>query len=247
MDLRRVRERILANRSRTSISKRRLLLAAIPKSPEYSPTRNMEKAKTRRDIVLDQMAKYFPDRYSLAEVERGEIKTDQTGRYRLLSVTAEIDRMGLSGRGDPQISRRKIHDPRRSGRPQGLHNDQRRSPKDRTRAIRERLRAYDRGRAWRSDYKNLLVDEDDEPMTDEKEINKTLETFKHADWYGDDYKEGEYIKGLVMKANSCADEVGVRFGRYKAVVGPGNMGRSGKRPKAELKPGFLAEFLIKRR
>ena len=37
------------------------LLAAIPKSPEYSPTRNMEKAKMRRDIVLDQMAKYFPD------------------------------------------------------------------------------------------------------------------------------------------------------------------------------------------
>jgi len=34
------------------------LLAAIPKSPEYSPTRNMEKAKTRRDIVLEQMAKY---------------------------------------------------------------------------------------------------------------------------------------------------------------------------------------------
>ena len=34
------------------------LLAAIPKSPEYSPTRNMDKAKMRRDIVLDQMAKY---------------------------------------------------------------------------------------------------------------------------------------------------------------------------------------------
>ena len=31
------------------------LLAAIPKSPEYSPTRNMEKAKMRRDIVLDQL------------------------------------------------------------------------------------------------------------------------------------------------------------------------------------------------
>jgi len=42
------------------------LLAAIPKSPEYSPTRNMEKAKMRRDIVLDQMEKYFPDRYSSA-------------------------------------------------------------------------------------------------------------------------------------------------------------------------------------
>ena len=45
------------------------LLAAIPKSPEYSPTRNMEKAKARRDIVLDQMTKYFPERYSQAEVD----------------------------------------------------------------------------------------------------------------------------------------------------------------------------------
>jgi len=37
----------------------------------------------------------------------------------------------------------------------------------------------------------------------------------------------------------------VRFGRYKAVVRAGNMGRSGRRPKDELKPGFLAEFLVK--
>src|SRR5438477_8885108 len=34
------------------------LLAAIPKSPDYSPTRNRDKAKSRRDLVLDQMAKY---------------------------------------------------------------------------------------------------------------------------------------------------------------------------------------------
>ena len=31
------------------------LLAAIPKSPEYSPTRNRKKAEERRNIVLDQM------------------------------------------------------------------------------------------------------------------------------------------------------------------------------------------------
>ena len=37
------------------------LLAAIPKSPEYSPTRNPQKAKERRDLVLEQMGKYFPD------------------------------------------------------------------------------------------------------------------------------------------------------------------------------------------
>ncbi|MEQ1643291.1 MAG: penicillin-binding transpeptidase domain-containing protein, partial [Pyrinomonadaceae bacterium] len=49
----------------------------------------------------------------------------------------------------------------------------------------------------------------------------------------------------VMKHNSGGDEVGVRFGKYKAVVRSANMGRSGKHPKDELKPGFLAEFLIK--
>ena len=50
------------------------LLAAIPKSPEYSPTRNMEKAKMRRDIVLDQMAKYYPETYSQAEVNAAKAK-----------------------------------------------------------------------------------------------------------------------------------------------------------------------------
>src|SRR5262245_11227499 len=44
------------------------LLAAIPKSPEYSPTRNHAKALERRNIVLDQMLKYFPDKYSAAEI-----------------------------------------------------------------------------------------------------------------------------------------------------------------------------------
>jgi penicillin-binding protein 1A len=49
-----------------------------------------------------------------------------------------------------------------------------------------------------------------------------------------------------MKANPSGDSVGVRFGRYKAIVGPANMGRAHKRPKDELKPGMLAEFLIKK-
>ena len=221
------------------------LLAAIPKSPEYSPTRNMEKAKTRRDIVLDQMAKYFPDRYSLSEVNAAKSKpitlagtayyqsqpkstawdypVEEIRKYLEEKYTTRVAQGGLKVYSTINVEAQKIA----------------------TRTIREKLRAYDRGRAWRSDYKNLLVNENDEPLTDEKEINKTLETFKHPDWYGDDYKEGEYIKGLVMKSNSSADEVGVRFGKYKAVVRPGNMGRSGKRPKDELKPGFLAEFLIK--
>ena len=221
------------------------LLAAIPKSPEYSPTRSMEKAKTRRDIVLDQMTKYFPEKYSQSDVDAAKAKpitlagtayyqsqpkstawdypVEEIRKYIEEKYTTRVAQGGLKVYSTINVEAQKIA----------------------TRTIREKLRAYDRGRAWRSDYKNLLVNENDEPLTDEKEINKTLDTFKHPDWYGDDYKEGEYIKGLVMKANGGADEVGVRFGKYKAIVRSANMGRSGKRPKDELKPGFLAEFLIK--
>jgi penicillin-binding protein 1A len=222
------------------------LLAAIPKSPEYSPTRSMEKAKTRRDIVLDQMTKYYPDKYSQAEVDAAKAKpitlagtayyqsqpkstawdypVEEIRKYLEEKYTTRVAQGGLKVYSTINVEAQKIA----------------------TRTIRERLRAYDRGRPWRSDYKNLLLDENEQPITDEKEVNKLLETFKHPDWYGDDYKEGEYIKGLVMKTNAGSDQVGVRFGKYKAVVGPSNMGRSGKRPKDELKPGFLAEFLIKK-
>jgi hypothetical protein len=34
----------------------------------------MEKAKLRRDIVLEQMGKYFPDRYSEATVDAAKAK-----------------------------------------------------------------------------------------------------------------------------------------------------------------------------
>jgi len=221
------------------------LLAAIPKSPEYSPTRDRAKAKMRRDIVLDQMAKYYPDKYPQAEIDRAkateidlagtayyqsqpkstawDYPVEEIRKYLEEKYTTRVAQGGLKVYSTINVEAQKIA----------------------TRVIRERLRSYDRGRAWRSDYKDILVDANDVPITEPAEITKTLDTFKHPDWFGDDYKEGEYIKGLVMKANPASDEVGVRFGRYKAVVRAGNMGRSGRRPTAELKPGFLAEFLIK--
>ncbi|MFT3743555.1 MAG: PBP1A family penicillin-binding protein [Pyrinomonadaceae bacterium] len=221
------------------------LLAAIPKSPEYSPTRNLEKARTRRDVVLDQMAKYFPAKYSQSEIDAAKAKpivlagtayyqsqpkstawdypVEEIRKYLEEKYTTRVAQGGLKVYSTINVAAQKIA----------------------TQAIRQRLRDYDRPREWRSEYKNLLVDDNDQPITDEKDINRTLETFKHPDWYGDDYKEGEYIKGLVMKSNPGADEVGVRFGKYKAVVRAANMGRSGRRPQAELKPGYLAEFQIK--
>jgi len=220
------------------------LLAAIPKSPEYSPTRSMEKAKMRRDIVLDQMAKYGYVSEGEAEAAKAKpIKLADTAYYQSLPKSTAWDY-------PVEEIRKYLEDKYTTRVAQGglkvYTTINVEAQKIATKVIREKLRAYDRGRRWRSDYQQILVDPDGNPLTDEKEIDKTLSSFKHADWYGDEYDEGEYIKGLVMKANPVGDSVGVRFGRYKAVVGPANMGRSGKRPKDELTPGLLAEFLIKK-
>ena len=222
------------------------LLAAIPKSPEYSPTRNMEKARARRDIVLDQMAKYFPERYSQSAVDAAKAKpikladtayyqslpkstawdypVEEIRRYLENEYTTRVAQGGLKVYTTINIEAQKIA----------------------TKVIRERLRTFDKGRRWRSDYQNILVDADNQPLTDEKEIANKLASYKHADWYGDEYEEGEYIKGLVVRTNAVSDEVGVRFGKYKAIVTAADMGRSGKRPREELKPGFLGEFLVKK-
>lgn len=222
------------------------LLAAIPKSPEYSPTRNMQRAEMRRNIVLDQMAKYFPEKYSQAEVDAAKarpIKLADTAYYQALPKSTAWDY-------PVEEVRKYLEDKYTTRVAQGglkvYTTINVEAQKIATRVIRDRLRSFDRGRRWRSDYQNILVDPDGQPLTDEKDIAKTLASYKHADWYGDVYEEGEYIKGLVTQANPALDEVGVRFGRYKAVVGPRHMGRSGRRPKDELKPGYLAEFLVKR-
>ena len=222
------------------------LLAAIPKSPEYSPTRNMEKAKMRRDIVLDQMAKYYPETYSQAEIAAAKakpIKLADTAYYQALpkstawdypveeirkylenTYTTRVAQGGLKVYTTINVEAQKLA----------------------TKVVRERLRVFDRGRKWRSDYQSILVDAENQPLTDEKEIANKLTTYKHADWYGDEYDEGEYIKGLVVRSDRGSNAVGVRFGRYKAVVTAKDMGRSGKKPNEELKPGFLAEFLVKK-
>jgi penicillin-binding protein 1A len=206
----------------------------------------MEKAKMRRDIVLDQMRKYFPDTYSQSEIDAAKakpIKLADTAYYQSLPKSTAWDY--------PVEEIRKYLEEKYTTRvAQGglkvYTSINVEAQKLATKAIRTGLRNYDKTRRWRSDYQNILVDSDGQPITDPKEIERTLTVYKHADWYGDEYEEGEYIKGLVIKVNPVANEVGVRFGKYKAVVTSANMGRSGKKTKDELKPGYLAEFLVKK-
>jgi penicillin-binding protein 1A len=215
------------------------LLAAIPKSPEYSPTRNREKAKERRDIVLSQMAKYgYITETEAKAAQAKDIKLADTAYYQSLPKSTAWDypveevRKYLEDKYTTRVAQ---------GGLQVYTTINVEAQKLATKAVREGLRNYDRGRGWRSDYQNILLDENEQPITDQKAIQAKLNTFKHADWYGDDYEKGEFIKGLVTKVDSAKDEATIRFGRYKAIITAKEMGRSGKRPKGELKVGYLAE------
>lgn len=218
------------------------LLAAIPKSPEYSPTRNLEKAKDRRDIVLDQMAKYGKITTEQANAAKAKpIKLADTAYYQSQPKSTPWDypveeiRKYLDGKYTARVSQ---------GGLEVFTTINIEGQKIATKVVRERLRGYDRGREWRSDYVNILNEENEQPLTDEKQIVRKLETYKHPDWYGDEYEKGEFIKGLVMRVDSAKDEALVRFGKYKAVITAKDMGRSGKKPKDELQAGFIGEFEI---
>ena len=70
------------------------LLAAIPKSPEYSPTRNIDKAKERRDIVLDQMANIIRQNYAFGSrcgAKAKPIKLADTAYYQSLPKSTAWD------------------------------------------------------------------------------------------------------------------------------------------------------------
>jgi penicillin-binding protein 1A len=220
------------------------LLAAIPKSPEYSPTRNMEKAKTRRDIVLDQMARYGKITEAEAAAAKAKpIKLADTAYYQSLPKSTAWDY-------PVEEIRKYLEDKYTTRVAQGglkvYTTINVEAQQIATKAVREGLRRYDKSRKWRSEYQNILLDENNQPLTDEKEIARKLNSYKHADWYGDEYDEGEFIKGLVMKVNPSTDTAEVRFGKYTATVTAKNMGRSGKKPSAELKSGFLPEFEVKK-
>jgi penicillin-binding protein 1A len=222
------------------------LLAAIPKSPEYSPTKNIEKALERRNIVLDQMGKYYPDKYPKSQIDAAKakpIKLSDSAYYQSLPKSTAWDY--------PVEEVRKYLEEKYTTRvAQGglqvyttINIDAQNLA---TKTIRSGLRRYDKTRAWRSDYQNILTDDPENQITDPKQIARKLEAFKHPDWYGDEYEKGEYIKGLVMSIDTAKNEAKIRFGKYNGVLTVKDMGRAPKKsPKDELKVGNLAEFEIK--
>jgi penicillin-binding protein 1A len=216
------------------------LLAAIPKAPgEYSPTSNPVKAKERRDLVLDLMAKNgFASESEVAAAKARPIQLADTAYYQppqanepAFDYPVEYIRQDLEDKFTTRVAQTGL----------AVYSTinvaaQRKAYE----VVRAGLRRYAAGHgAWRNSYEAIATSSSTGTPTQQE-----LASYKYPDWYRNDYVPGRYLKGLVMKLDSGRDEATIRFGNYTATVNASDMG--GKRsPRAEFKPGYLAEFIIR--
>jgi len=216
------------------------LLAGVPKAPsEYSPTSNPTRAKERRDLVLDLMAKNgFATQ---AEVDAAKAKPIQ------LADTAYYQSQPKSSPFDYPVEtvRQELEDKYTTRVAQGglsvYTTINVAAQKKAYEVVRAGLRRYDKSHGgWRSSYRLIPTSTNNGQPTAQEIAN-----YKDPDWYGNDFQEGRYLSGLIASIDRSKNEANVRFGNYTATVGSADMGWSNRQPKDELKPGYLAEFQIK--
>ena len=217
------------------------LLAGIPKAPsDYSPTSNPAKAKERRDLVLDLMAKN--GLVSQAEAEAAKAKPIQ------LADTAYYQSQRKSSPFDYPVEyiRQELEEKYTTRVAQGglavYTSINVEAQKKAYETLRAGLRNYDRTHtSWRSNYTMIptTVNNGQGPATAQE-----LSNYKHPDWYGNDYEPGRYLMGLIMKVDRARNEASVRFGNFTATVTAADMGWGKRQPKDEFKNGHLAEFEV---
>jgi penicillin-binding protein 1A len=215
------------------------VLAGIPKSTsEYSPTVDPKAAKERRNLVLDQMAKNgFASQADVDAAKAKPIKLADTAYYQLqersspFAYPVEAIRQQLEDKYTTRVAQ---------GGLRVYTTINLAAQKKAYEVVRAGLRRYDQSHSgWRSAYYNIAGD-NGAPATQQQ-----LDAYKYPDWYGNHYEAGTFIMGLVMKVDPAKDEATVRFGNYTATVTSKEMGKSGRRPGSEFKPGYLAQFEVK--
>jgi penicillin-binding protein 1A len=218
------------------------LLAGVPKAPsDYSPTSNPARAKERRDLVLDLMAKN--GLAGQAEVDAAKAKPIQ------LADTAFYQSQQKSSPFDYPVEfiRQELEDKYTTRVAQGglsvyttLNVD---AQKRAYEVVRAGLRQYDKTHSgWRSSYTTIpTTANNSQGLPSQQELN----SYKYPDWYGNDYEPDRHLMGLIMSVDRVKNEATVRFGNFTATLTAGDMGWSHRQPKDEFKPGYLAEFGIK--
>src|SRR5215210_1968178 len=216
------------------------LLAGVPKAPsDYSPTSNPAKAKERRDLVLDLMAKNGFVSQSEADAAKAKpIQLADTAYYQSQRKSSPFDY-------PVEYIRQELEDKYTTRVAQGglavYTTINVEAQKKACEVIRAGLRQYDRTHSgWRSSYTMIPTSNGDGPVTQQE-----LNNYKHPDWYGNDYEPGRHLMGLIMKVDRARNEAQARFGNFTATVTPAEMGWGKRQPKDEFKNGYLAEFEIK--
>ena len=215
------------------------LLAGIPKAPsEYSPTVNPKAARERRNLVLDQMAKNgFASQAEVDAAKAQPINLADTASYQtqerssIFAYPVEKIRQDLEDEYTTRVAQ---------GGLKVYTTINVEAQKKAVEVVRAGLRQYDRSHSgWRSSYVNIAGD------NGATATQAQLDGYKHPDWYGNQYEQGKFIMGLVMRVDAAKNEATVRFGNYTAIVTASDMGWSGRQPKSEFKPGYLAQFEVK--
>src|SRR5678810_898575 len=212
------------------------LLAGVPKAPsDYSPTSNPAKAKERRDLVLDLMAKNgFATQAEVDAAKSKPIQLADTAYYQSQHKSSPFDY-------PVEFIRQELEDKYTTRVAQGglavytsINVD---AQKKAYETLRAGLRGYDRSHtSWRSNYTMIptTVNNGDGPASTQE-----LNNYKHPDWYGNDYETGRHLMGLIMKVDRGRNEAAVRFGNFTANLTAADMGW-GKRQPTEFKAGHLA-------
>lgn len=179
------------------------MLAAVPKAPvSYSPVRNPNAARQRRNLVLQMMVEQGfitqaeADRASAQPItlsKRERISNNQSPyAYLVEAVRRELE---------SKYGTRRTH----TGGLQVYTTLDAKAQRAAVRAIRNGLHAYDRRHGWRDRLENILNQ------------GKDLETYRHPDWDAE-FEEGEYYTGLIMSVGDR--EAIARFGEYRARLKP---------------------------
>ncbi|MGH9906888.1 MAG: transglycosylase domain-containing protein, partial [Pyrinomonadaceae bacterium] len=171
------------------------LLAGIPKAPsEYSPTANAAKAKERRDLVLDLMARHgFASQAEVDVAKANPIQLADTAYYQSQPRSSAFDYVVEHVRQD-------LEDKYTTRVAQGglsvYTTINVEAQKKAYEVVRAGLRRYDRSRGWRSSYTMIPTANNNGagPPTQHE-----LAGYKHPDWHGNDYQEGRFLMGLVSK------------------------------------------------
>ena len=217
------------------------LLAGVPKAPtEYSPIVNPTRAKERRDLVLDLMAKTgFATQSDVDAAKAKPVQLADSAYYQppqalspAFDYPVEYIRQDLEDKYTTRVAQTGL----------AVYSTINvAAQKKAYEVVRAGLRWYDKSHAgWRSSYEMIPSSSNNGVPTPQE-----LASYKYPDWYRNDYVPGRYLMGLVTKVDQGKDEATVRFGNYTATVTGADMGWGKRAPRTEFKPGYLAEFITK--